>query len=63
MPVATAYIRPTKIEDGEADQIAPGNGVADASIKRIGFVFGEPEDVWLRLDAGKLSEQTGDSRS
>src|SRR6266446_10117048 len=51
------------VQDRERDDLAPRKRVADASVERIGPVFGEPDDVRLWLDAWQAPAQAGESRS
>src|SRR5262249_24122648 len=41
------------VEHGVCNQSAPGERVADATIKRVRLVLGEADDVRPRLDAGQ----------
>jgi hypothetical protein len=51
------------VEHGVGDDFAPGKGVADAAVERVGPVLVEAEDVRGVLDAGQLAEPPGDARA
>src|SRR5438552_9249157 len=51
------------VQHGERDHFTPRKRVADAAIERVRAIFGEPDDVRLRLDAGQPSAQTRDARA
>src|SRR5207244_5759519 len=50
------------VQDREGDDLAPRKGVANPPVERVRTVFGEPDDVRLRLDARQPPPQAGDSR-
>ena len=52
-PVTIATTRPAMLSTRERDRFAPRERVADAAVQRIRPIFGEPDDVRLRLDAGQ----------
>src|SRR5579864_369809 len=50
-----------QIERRKNSDRAPGEGVADAPVERVGLVFGEAQDVGFRLNAGKFTAQSGNT--
>src|SRR3984885_7561402 len=50
-----------EVQQREAENCVPGEGVADAAVEGIGLVFVEAQDVGERLRAGKLSAQGGEA--
>src|SRR5262249_36438860 len=48
---------PGDVEHGEGNGFAPGQRVADTTVKRVGTIFRETDDVRARLDARQLAGQ------
>ena len=50
-----------KVHEGEVDCGVPGEGVADAPVKRVGFVLVEAQDIGAELAARQLGAVAGDA--
>jgi hypothetical protein len=48
-----------EVEEGEGEDCAPGEGVADATVEGVGLVLVEAEDVGARFGAGEAAAQGG----
>ena len=50
-----------EVQQGEAEDGVPGEGVADATVERVGLVFVEAKNVGVWFGAGKASAECGDA--
>ena len=50
-----------EVEESEAEDGVPGEGVADAAVERVGLVFVEAKDVGAGFGAGEAAAEGGDA--